>query len=122
LPIAPPEDLVIEVPPAPIRTFTVSAPDMKADLGFVGVWVGGRYVPLQVLNANQELRGLDSVLYRNRSLEIRDIAETGPITVGFGLPDPAARDFVDVFTLPQYASVARVNVEGPSVVLGHERP
>ena len=118
LPIAPPADFVIEVPPAPARTFTVRAEDMKADFGLVGVWVGGRYVPLQVLNTNQELRGLDSVLYRNKSLEIRDIAETGPITVALGFPDPAARDFVDVFTLPQYAGVARVRVAGPSVVLG----
>ncbi len=118
LPIVPPADIVIEVPAAPARTFTVRAPDMRADFGFVGVWVGGRYVPLQVLNTNQELRGLDSVLYRNKSLEIRDIAETGPITIAFALPDSAARDFVDVFTLPQYAGVARVSVNGSLLVLG----
>jgi hypothetical protein len=118
LPLVPAGDLVVEVPAVPARTFTVSAPDMKADFGFVGVWVGGRYVPLQVLNTNQELRGLDSVLHRGKSLEIRGIAETGPISIALGLPDPAARDFVDVFTLPQYAGVARVNVTGSSVVLG----
>lgn len=118
LPIAPQDELVIEIPASPARTFTVSAPDMKADAGFVGVWIGGRYVPLQVLNTHQELRGLDSMLYRNTSVEIRDIAETGPIAVAFAPPDPAARDFVDVFTLPQYAGAARVNVVGPSVILG----
>jgi hypothetical protein len=119
LPIVSPAELVIEVPAVPVRTFTVRAPEMKSDFGFVGVWVGGRYVPLQVLNTNQDLRGLDSVLHRNESLEIREIAETGPITIAFGLPDPAARDFVDVFTLPQYAGIARVSVNGPSVVLEH---
>src|SRR5206468_4294583 len=56
LPIVPAAELVIEVPAVPARIFTVSAPDMKADFGFVGVWVGERYVPLQVLNTNQELR------------------------------------------------------------------
>lgn len=90
---------------------------MTSDLGFVGVWVGGRYVPLQVLNTSQELRGLESILYRNKSVEISSIAETGPITIALGYPDPAARDFVDVFTLPQYAGVARVSVTGSSVVL-----
>lgn len=118
LPMTPPADFVIELVPAPTRTFTVSAQDMKADFGFVGLWVGGRYIPLQVLNANQEMRGMDSILYRNKSLEIRDIAETGPITVALGFPEAAAREFVDVFTLPQYAGVARVSVTGPSVVLG----
>lgn len=118
LPIVPTADFVIEVPAVPARTFTVSAPDMKADFGFVGVWVGGRYVPLQVLTTNQELRGLETILYRNKSLEISGIAETGPITIALGFPDPAVRDFVDVFTRPQYAGVARVNVNGSSVVLG----
>lgn len=114
----PPSELVVAVPAVPIRTFTVRAPGMKGDFGFIGVWVGGRYVPLQVLNRSQELRGLDSILYRNKSVEIRDVAETGPITIALGQPDPAAGEFADVFTLPQYAGVARVSVSGPYVVIG----
>lgn len=118
LPMLPPPELMVTVPAAPSRTFTVSAPAMKADSGFVGVWVGGRYVPLQVLSTHQELRGRDSILQRNRTLEIRDIAETAPITIALGQPDLTARTFVDVFTLPQYAGVSRVPVQGSSIVLG----
>jgi hypothetical protein len=117
LPLIAPPDLTIQVPTAGVRTFTVSAPDLQAQFAFVGVWVGGRYVPLQTLNEHMEMRGLDSVLHRGNSVQIPAIAETEPITVALGVPDPTAKDFVDVFTLPQYAGVARHPVQTSSVVL-----
>ncbi|MEO8035959.1 MAG: hypothetical protein ABI837_16090, partial [Acidobacteriota bacterium] len=90
LPLVVLSELEIQVPAAPVRTFAVTAPDMQPPYGYIGIWVGGMYVPLEVLNSHQELRGIDSVLYRGKSLEIRDIAETGPITVALGTPDSAA--------------------------------
>jgi hypothetical protein len=117
LPLVAPADLAIKLFNAPIRSFTVSAPDMKTEDGFVGVWIGNMYVPIQVLNTHMELRGLDSMLHRGQSLQLRDIAETAPISVALGVPDPAAKDFVDVFTLPQYAGVVRHRVQGPTLLL-----
>lgn len=117
LPLVAPPDLAIKLYNAPVRSFTVSAPGMKAEDGFVGVWIGNMYVPIQILNMHMELRGLDSMLHRGQSLQLRDIAETAPISVALGVPDPAARDFVDVFTLPQYAGVVRQRVQGAKLLL-----
>jgi hypothetical protein len=117
LPLMAPADLTVQVPNVPGRTFTVTVPDMQAQSGLVGIWVGGRYVPLQVFSTHMELRGQDLMIYRGKSLTVRDIAETGPITVAFAVPDPAATSFVDVFTLPQYAGIAQHPVKGSSVTL-----
>lgn len=117
LPLVAPADLAVDVPAVPVRTFTVTVQNMKAPIGYVGVWVGGRYVPLQMLNAHMELRGMDVTLQPGKAVVIRDIAETALITVAYGVPLPTAKDFVDIFTLPQYAGVAQQPVQGPSVSL-----
>jgi hypothetical protein len=121
MPIAASEDFVVTVPPAPVRSFTVTAPDMTAKVGFVGVWIGGLYVPLLALDFHQTSRGLDSMLYRGTSLALRDISETGPITVALGVPpEPATPQFVDIFALPQFAGVRQQAVKGTAVALGRD--
>jgi hypothetical protein len=109
------EDLVISIPPVPSRSFKVAVPEMTEKFGFVGVWVGGRYVPLLTLDFHQTSRGVDSMIYRGKSLEIRDIAETGPITVAYGAPDSTAKTFVDIFTLPQFAGIRTHEVTSGSI-------
>jgi len=117
LPLAPPADLLIQVPAVPVRTFTVTVPNNKNDFGSLGIWIGGMYVPVDVFNTHMELRGLDSVIHRGASLRVPDIAETGPITVAFGVQPQGAKTFVDPFTLPQYAGVARIAVKTNEVAL-----
>lgn len=99
------EDFVIAIPNVPSRSFSVTVPEMADKVGFIGVWVGGRYVPLLSLDFHQTSRGVDSMIYRGKSLLIRDIAATGPISVAYGALDPSLTTFVDIFTLPQFAGV-----------------
>jgi len=117
LPLAPPAELLLQIPAVPMRTFTVTVPDNRSDMGLLGLWVGGMYVPVQVLNTHMELRGLDSVIHRGATLRVPDIAETGTITVAFGTLPEGTREFVDPFTLPQYAGIERHRVEGTSIEL-----
>jgi hypothetical protein len=117
LPLATPADLVIQVPSVPVLTFTVTVPNMQTEHGYLGIWVGGMYVPVQVFNTHMEMRGLDSEVHRGASLRVPDIAEAGPITVAFGVLPEGLKEFVDPFTLPQYAGVERHRVQGAVVVL-----
>jgi hypothetical protein len=117
LPLAPPADLVLQIPAVPVRTFTVTVPGNRNDMGLLGTWIGGMYVPVQALNTHMELRGLDSVIHRGAALRVPDIAETGAIAVAFGALPVGTREFVDPFTLPQYAGVERHRVEGTAIEL-----
>jgi hypothetical protein len=118
LPLVAPPELALALPAARVRSFTVSAPDLQVHDGYVGLWVGGRYVPLQTLNTHQEWRGLDCVVHPNEPVTIRDIAETGPIAVALGtLPPDDGKDFVDVFTLPQCSGVDPQRVDAASLTL-----
>lgn len=118
MPVLSSDEFIVTLPPAPVRRFTVTVPDMTAKTGFVGVWIGGLYVPLLTMDFHETSRGVDSILYRGQSLEFRDISETGPIAVAFGTPpDAAAAQFVDIFTLPQFAGVERHEVTGPALKL-----
>jgi hypothetical protein len=112
-------ELVVNLP-AGVGTpsFTVSVPNMTAKSGFVGVWIGGRYVPILAMDFHMTARGSDSVLQQGKSVTFRDIAATGPITVAFAVPpDVPSSQFVDVFTLPQYAGVERKLVSSAAVEL-----
>jgi len=118
MPVLSSDEFNVTLPHAPVRRFTVTVPDMKAKTGFVGVWIGGLYVPLLTMDFHETARGVDSMLYRGQSIEFRDISETGPIAVAFGAPpDAAAAQFVDIFTLPQFAGVERHEVTGPALKL-----
>jgi len=118
MPVLASDELNVTLPHAPVRRFTVTVPDMTAKTGFVGVWIGGLYVPLLTMDFHETARGIDSMLYRGQSVEFRDISETGPIAVAFGAPpDPAAAQFVDIFTLPQFAGIEQREVRGPDLKL-----
>jgi len=114
------QELVFTLPAAQIRSFTVSVPGMVAPSGFVGVWIGGSYVPLDVLAAHQDSRGQDVRIYRGRTLRIADIAETGPIAIAFAPEEQSVASgtaFVDVFTVPPYSVRERTRVTTDSVEL-----
>jgi hypothetical protein len=112
------DELVVTFPPSPVRSFEVGVQPMKHEAGFIGVWVGGHYVPLQLLAFHQEMLGLDARVYRrNARLRIRDILEVGAIDVAFAPEDRNARVFVDVFTQPEYAGVARHRIAGETVTI-----
>lgn len=117
LPLVPPAELVVQIPAVPVRSFNVTVPNMRADLGYLGIWVDGMFVPVQTFNTHMEMRGLDSLIHRGTNLRVTDIAETGTISVAFSVMEPAAKVFVDPFTLPQYAGVARVAVKTNEVAL-----
>ena len=117
LPPASNTELLLQVPSAPVRTFTVTVPDNRNDMGLLGMWVGGMYVPVQALNTHLEMRGLDAVIHRDAMLRVADIAETGTISVAFGALPAGSTEFVDPFTLPQYAGVERHRVDGAAIVL-----
>ena len=118
MPVLSSDEFDVTLPAAPVRRFTVTVPDMTAKSGFVGVWIGGLYVPLLTMDFHETSRGIDSILYRGKSVEFRDISETGPIAVAFGAPpDAAAPQFVDIFTLPQFAGIERHEVRGPALTL-----
>ena len=111
-------ELVLELPKVPARTFTVTVPGLDSRGGFVGVWVSGRYVPLDLLAFHQDARGLDVTVGKNPELLIRDIGDTGPISVAFAYEPAVPGDtFIDPFTLPENAGVQRQTVAGSSVVL-----
>jgi hypothetical protein len=118
LPSSSGEEIVLTAPPAPIRTFALRAP-ASGPAGYVGLWVGGHYVPAQALAWHQDSRGLDIRVERGSTLTIREIAETGPIEVAVAPDAPAVTgsEFVDPFTEPQNISQYRYPVTTPVVVL-----
>ncbi|MHB0972329.1 MAG: hypothetical protein ACYC7A_18845 [Thermoanaerobaculia bacterium] len=103
-------ELIINLPNAPARSFRVTVPRAPR-AGFIGLWVGGMYVPLQLLAIHQEMRGLDVMVYPEQSLLIKDVAESAALEVAFApellQPMPG---FVDPFTLPEYALTRRYPV------------
>ncbi len=80
------QELQIRFPDtAPRRAFTVllRGPDHRAGT-FIGIVVGGLLVSQEALRIHQTTRELPFVARAARSLNIRDIAETGPIDVVLG--------------------------------------
>jgi len=107
------QQLILTVPDAPTRSFTVSVTTSVPD-GFVGLWIGNAYVPLQMLAFHEEARGQDIVLHHGGRLALQDILETAPISAAFGA---ASKEVIDVFTLPEYAGVHRQLVTHGEIVL-----
>jgi hypothetical protein len=110
------KELLVAPPAAPKKTFAVSVPTMTAADGLIGLWIGNAYIPLQILATHEELRGQDVIVHRGRPLILQDILASAPISVAFA--EFPSGDFVDVFTLPEYAGVARHVVHGNEIVLG----
>lgn len=115
------EELVLTLPAGPVRSFTVTVQGMRTSHGYVGLWIGGRYVPLDLLAFHGDHRGVDVLVRRDRAFSISDVFETGPITVAF-IPDvPAAPGpFTDPFTRPEYRSLRRYPVSGAAVSIPAE--
>lgn len=113
-------DQVIALPAAATRSFRVRVTEMTEDAGVIGVWVGGRLIPVDALQLHQESRGIDVLIERGRSLNIRDIAAVGPIEIAFAPFSSGSGtndDFVDPFSRPPYASVQRTPVTGDEVTI-----
>ncbi|HYI08276.1 MAG TPA: hypothetical protein VEK57_04325 [Thermoanaerobaculia bacterium] len=115
-PAPPGAELVVTLPTAPVRAFTVVIPPSTGD-AFVGLWIGGRYVPLDLLVQHHDQRGSNVVPEGGKPLRFLDIAATGPIAVAYipylTMPGP----FVDPFTRPEYANAERHVVAGAEVVI-----
>lgn len=111
LPLATPDPfLVIQLPRVPARSFAVQARKMKAARGLIGIWIGDLYVPVQLLAYHQDVRQSDVFVVPDKRLTVRDIAQTGTISVAVAAPLPESGPFVDPFTLPEYISVKRTVV------------
>jgi hypothetical protein len=82
--------------------------------GYVGLWVGDLYVPLQVLAREEDYRGNDIVAMPGQTVTIADIAASAPLFVAFA-PQKEGAVFVDVFTLPEYRTLRRTAVIGDTV-------
>lgn len=116
LPIEPSaNELTIALPNAPVRSFRAIVPAVK-DNTWLGLWIGTAYVPLQMLAFHEDARGLDLQPHAGQPLEIRDVLESAPLSVAVA-EAPPSREFVDPFTLPQFAGVARHRVTGASITL-----
>ena len=111
-------ELLVTLPSIPSRSFSVTVPGAAGQSGFVGLWIGDRYVPLDALAFHLDHRGIDLSVRGEHPVEFRDITGTGPISVAYA-PDPPANGgpFVDPFTLPQYANVRRQLVTASAVTL-----
>jgi hypothetical protein len=84
--VATKQGLVVQFPDtAPRRAFRVllRGPDRRTGT-FVGVVIGGLLVPHAALKLHQTLRELPYVVSTDRLLNLRDIADTGPIDVLLG--------------------------------------
>lgn len=112
------DELELAIAPAASRSFTASV-DRNDQSGYLGVWVGPAYVPLEILAIHQDFHGHDVRIEKGKSLRVADIAETAPISVAFA-PDmniPQSPIFVDPFTLPQFGGVRRTAVGSEQIVL-----
>ena len=111
------KELLLTLPSVPVRSFTVSIPDMTTQSGLVGIWVDGRYIPLDVLSLHHDMRGRDIRIIRGAILPVVDIAETGPIDIAYAPETSGVGGFADPFTLPHYAGVNRHRVVGTAIIL-----
>lgn len=109
-------ELRLPLPVGPSLSFEVRVTDMTASSGFVGLWMGGRYIPLDALALHSEYRGRDVRVQRGVALSIVGISARAPVYVAYA-PEMEGPTFRDPFTLPQFAGIARTPVEGRSVTL-----
>lgn len=109
--------LVITLPRVGTRTFTVKVEPSPSGAGLVGLWVGGRYVPVNVLAQFEDSRNHDVVVTASGAVTLADIADTGELSVAYA-PVNSQRDTnADVFTLPENVNAERHPVVGQSVVV-----
>lgn len=105
LPATIPEPWEVAVPVAAVRNIDVSIAKQTAQPdAYLGLVVGGRYVPNQAFSFHQTLRGQDSDVYGGGPLAIPNILATGPITVILGPPPTEVPEGPDFFTIPGAAA------------------
>lgn len=94
------DELVIALPPVPLRTFRVTGGTNQTRV--VGLRVGGRLVPLPLVLLHLANRRINPTI--TWPLPIPEVAETGPIAVIVGPPATDLPAWVlegaDLFTLP----------------------
>lgn len=110
----------ITLPTLPIRSVTVTlAADCSQEAGIIGLWIGGRYIPLNTLVNHQQFHGNDVEVSRGGSLSVPAIATAEPIALALG-PDldkmPPGQELGDPLASVAYASVPRVVVPPTNLV------
>lgn len=113
VPIPEPEEpgatLTIPYPAAPVLDLEVEiGPGHPHKDGRIGLFVGGRYVPVLAYSMHQDLRGLQTDVWDRGPLRIPSILLTAePIAIALGPPPevlpPGVPEGVDLFTLQAYA-------------------
>jgi hypothetical protein len=115
---SPSRELDLPLPAGQVRSFVVKLSAPPSRKGYVGLFVGTRYVPMQAFATHQEFRGHDVMIGASGALPITDVLESAPIFVAFA-PEPRTNTdaFVDPFTLPEFSSVARTSATGAVVIV-----
>ncbi len=114
----PSRELDLPLPGGRVRSFAVKLSAPPPRKGYIGLFVGSRYVPMQAFATHQEFRGHDVMIGARDALPITDILESAPIFVAFA-PEPRIDTgaFVDPFTLPEFSSVTRTGASGTVVLV-----
>ena len=103
------ETLEIALPGVPIVQSAVHLGDAcSQESAVIGLWMDGRYIPLDLFAAHQSSRGSDVFLGHGRTLVVAALAAQSA-TVALG-PDTAHMTGLigDPFVLPEYRSVRKV--------------
>jgi len=114
------DPLEITIPPAPVRRFEVaiSSDSLQTD-AIVTIAIADLVVPYPAFSQHLALHGSMLDLRNRGPLLVPDILETGPISVLLGPPSSSVTPSRnDLFRLPQYRSVPRKPVTGPTVIFG----
>lgn len=99
------------LPLAPARSCTITV--TGASSGFLGVWVGQRYVPLDLLVTHHDWRAVDILVTAGRPVRLTDIGELAPISVAYAPEQPpTGTEFVDPFTVPPFMNAERFAITG----------
>jgi hypothetical protein len=111
------DEVTLNLPVCTPVSFRVRGDDIESP-GFVGVWIGRQYVPIEILAFHQELRGADVRIAPKGVLRIADVCGIAPIAVAFA-PEQVyvGGPFVDPFTRPEFQAVPRQVVNGPEITV-----
>jgi hypothetical protein len=113
---SPSRELDLPLPGGKVRSFAVKLSVPAPRKGYVGLFVGARYVPMQAFATHQEFRGHDVMIGGREALPVTDVLESAPIFVAFAPgPHAATGGFVDPFTLPEFSSVPKAAASGTVV-------
>lgn len=116
LDFSPSRELELQLPGGRVRSFAVKLSTPEPRRGYVGLFVGARYIPMQVFATHQEFRGHDVMIGGKETLLVTGVLESAPLFVAFA-PEPrsATGAFVDPFTLPEFSSAPKAAASGTVV-------